>query len=215
MDGGRLSPPIDQVPHPVSQVQAALLELGQRPVCRPWCIILRRIDQKRLLAQHLQRPLGVFLPVGSKMQISAGYTTLTSFYAEYDVYANCLPVMGYDPRTTSASRYYAAGASSDAATTGLNSMAVNTGAPSTCRGAADINTGEEGWSWFKANKGYNGVIAAPAIVNISDGVGYVMPDSFQFQAAGFISDKAQPPGNGVDDWIIDQNTKILHLNIGY
>lgn len=45
----------------------------------------------------------------AKLQLSAIYTAEASFYADYNIYHNCLAYMGYDPREESASRYFTTG----------------------------------------------------------------------------------------------------------
>src|SRR6476469_10953386 len=45
----------------------------------------------------------------AKLQLSALYTAETSFFSDYNMYANCLRYMGYDPDRERNNRYYAIG----------------------------------------------------------------------------------------------------------
>lgn len=45
----------------------------------------------------------------AKLQLSAGYTALQSFYSDFDSYASCLQFMGFNPTNEAAQRYYAVG----------------------------------------------------------------------------------------------------------
>ena len=61
-----------QVPHAVAELQAAVLELGQRPVVGPRRVAGGAVAQGRLARQHLQHLLGIGLPVGRAVQAAAG-----------------------------------------------------------------------------------------------------------------------------------------------
>jgi type IV pilus assembly protein PilA len=45
----------------------------------------------------------------AKLQLAAIYTAEQSFYSDYNMYANCLRYMGYDPADEASSRYYTVG----------------------------------------------------------------------------------------------------------
>lgn len=45
----------------------------------------------------------------AKLQLAAVYTAEQSFYSDYNIYANCLRYMGYDPSEEALSRYYTVG----------------------------------------------------------------------------------------------------------
>lgn len=45
----------------------------------------------------------------AKLQLSAIYTAEASFFADYNIYANCLNYMGYNPSEEAPSRYYTTG----------------------------------------------------------------------------------------------------------
>jgi len=64
----------------------------------------------------------------AKLQLSSVYTAETSFFSDYNIYANCLDYMGYNPSKESASRYFTVGFNITAAINGGNyTSAVNSG----------------------------------------------------------------------------------------
>ncbi len=68
---GRSSPGEHQVPDTVAKAQAAVLELGERAVIRPWRIAFYRVAQERFSAKDDQHLFGVGLPVGRAVQVAA------------------------------------------------------------------------------------------------------------------------------------------------
>ena len=61
----------------------------------------------------------------AKLQLASLFTGQTAFQADFDVYSSCLSVMGYDPSTEAASRYYAVGFNASFGTTeGGNNGAI-------------------------------------------------------------------------------------------
>jgi prepilin-type N-terminal cleavage/methylation domain-containing protein len=68
----------------------------------------------------------------AKLQLSAIYTAESSFYSDYNIYAQCLVYMGYDPGLEWANRYYAVGFRTPVEingtlTTGAYGAAINSG----------------------------------------------------------------------------------------
>ena len=115
----------------------------------------------------------------AKLQLSAAYTAEQSFFSDYNMYAHCLPYMGFDPGPESANRYYAigfsaivaynAGAYGAAQNSGLNNDATN-GCPNTNTvvvGATGGNSPNNA-SWFPAGKGIGAAIA-----NAANGLAYI------------------------------------------
>lgn len=108
----------------------------------------------------------------AKLQLSSIYTAETSFYSDFNIYAQCLPYMGYDPSAEIASRYYAMGfvkaekieGSAPVGTTpgdGAYGAAVTSGlAPGDCpigndggNGTTDGKPAEPSARFFAAGKG--------------------------------------------------------------
>ena len=56
----------------MAELEAAVLELGQRPVLRLGRIALRGVRERRFGVEHLQHLLRVRLPVGGAMDVAAG-----------------------------------------------------------------------------------------------------------------------------------------------
>jgi len=107
----------------------------------------------------------------AKLQLSAAYTAEQSFFSDFNIYAGCLPYMGFDPAYEYANRYYAVGFS--AATTSINgsayTAAMNSGLDSTattgCENGANLIGGTGAKSdgeatYFIAGKGIGGAIAS-------------------------------------------------------
>lgn len=102
----------------------------------------------------------------AKLQLSAAYTAQQAFFSDYNIYANCLRYMGYDPDRESANRYYAIGfpaavtaRAAGAHTAALNSGLLDSACPAT--GAIVDGTGNTTASatYFLAGKGVGATIA--------------------------------------------------------
>lgn len=99
----------------------------------------------------------------AKLQLAAVYTAQTSFFSDYNLYANCLSYMGFDPTNETASRYYGigfdtGGTANPIATSTQWVSAVNSGLNSaTCVPAA---AGGGAGSFFAAGKGVGTVVVA-------------------------------------------------------
>lgn len=70
----------------------------------------------------------------AKLQLAALYMAEQSFFMDYENYATCLNLMGYDPSNENGNRYYAVGF--NAKNGGAATAAVANGAPSVCSTAA-------------------------------------------------------------------------------
>ncbi len=101
----------------------------------------------------------------AKLQLSAVYMAQQSFFSDFNMFANCLLYMGYDPRNESPSRYFSVGFDSTGSANPASSTqawvaAINSGlqdvATTGCNGAAA--GGVDGVSWFKAGKGVGNVV---------------------------------------------------------
>jgi type IV pilus assembly protein PilA len=105
----------------------------------------------------------------AKLQLSAIYTAEASFFADYNIYANCLRYMGYDPTEEASSRYYTTGFTVTAAiNTAAYDSASNAGisvseCPRTMASAA-------GSTHFLAGKALGSALA-PASYITSDSLG--------------------------------------------
>src|SRR5690606_31386740 len=94
----------------------------------------------------------------ARLQLSAAYTAEQAFFSDYNVYANCLRYMGFDPSPEVNARYYAIGftvGANPAATTQQWIGAMNSGLDNTattgCAGGAAAQVANV--SWFAAGKG--------------------------------------------------------------
>lgn len=102
----------------------------------------------------------------AKLQLSAVYTAETAFFSDYNIYAQCLTYMGYDPIMEMANRYYAVGFDT-AATIEVTAYAsaVNSGLNSTdCPRVGSGRSGDTAPTsndsmWFPAGKGIGGTVA--------------------------------------------------------
>src|SRR5512143_4138081 len=73
--GKFLRPAEQQVPHPVAETDAALLELGERAGVGARRVVGHGILQQRLGGKHGEHLLSVVLPVGGEMKVAAGLQT--------------------------------------------------------------------------------------------------------------------------------------------
>jgi type IV pilus assembly protein PilA len=105
----------------------------------------------------------------AKLQLSAIYTAQQSFFADYNMYHNCLVYMGFDPHPERLNRYYAVGINQTAAINDAAfSAALNSGLNATdCdsdNAAAQASTAaglpaQAVATSFPAGKGIGGAIA--------------------------------------------------------
>ena len=134
----------------------------------------------------------------AKLQLSAAYTAEAAFFSDFNLYANCLDYMGYNPSTEKAARYYGVGFDSTGSanpiaahvgwTAAVASGLDNTGCVAAAAGGAD------NVSWFSAGKGVGGTIVnTPAIHLVQSALAVlgaqddIATSTFVITAAGFIS----------------------------
>src|SRR5512139_2431659 len=68
---GSSGPAEHQVPHPVSEADAALLEFGERAGVGARRVVSHGIGEQRFGGEHRQHLLGVVLPVGGQVDVAA------------------------------------------------------------------------------------------------------------------------------------------------
>lgn len=163
----------------------------------------------------------------AKLQLSAAYTAQQAFFSDYNMYANCLAYMGFDPSPERLSRYYAigfdtTGSTNPAATDQSYIAAQNSGmAPTGCVAAAA--GGVDGTSFFRGGKGVgNAVIdsianfeaaipAANVVLGAQTNTGTM---TFTMGAAGVISgDNATAATSST--FTIDNAKVLSNLRNGY
>ena len=133
----------------------------------------------------------------AKLALSSAYATEITFFSEYDSFAHCFPIMGFDLSPNKSTRYYAVGAGADH---GANEIARANGADS-CR---DGNS-EDGFSYFSAGRAAGGHTPADA------SNGSLSSTILQLGAAGYVgSDSASP-----DIWGMDEKKNLTYQVIGY
>jgi type IV pilus assembly protein PilA len=144
----------------------------------------------------------------AKMQLSALYSAQQSFNADYDTYATCLNVTGFDPRDEVNSRYYAIGFGAD--NDDANAKAVTSGATS-CVSASTEH-------FYAAGKAIAGKAAVTAFTTGASysvvGAGVAAGTAFTAGAEGSIT----PTGgaSGVNDiWTITQAKVLANPSLGY
>ena len=158
----------------------------------------------------------------AKIQLSSVYTTMESLLLEYDTYATCLSVAGYNPSPDYSGRFYAVGF--DDKDAGTETAASNNGLAS-CTGSTECTgdsctashyffqaeksaAGFTGGSGSTGNKIEDGDILAAASLTATN-VG-ATTSTFQAVAGGAISG-----GGTVDTWSMDQTKKMSHAQVGY
>jgi type IV pilus assembly protein PilA len=157
----------------------------------------------------------------AKLQLASLYSAETAWVADYDYYAPCLNLMGFDPSGEVSARYYAVGFR----TTGGHTDLTNAGAPAACTSAnvqAASNaayTGTNGVHIYPAGKRMSGVGAAtsPAdsgFINLAAFTIDTDGTSFVAGAAGKI-DKNKITTSDADQWSIDQTKRLRNTLVGY
>ena len=137
----------------------------------------------------------------AKLQLSAAYMAEQSFFSDFNLYANCLKYMGFDPLNEKASRYYGIGFDSDGSANPASghtgyTAAVNSGlqnvALTGCAAAAA--GGVENVSYFSGGKGVGAaIINTPALhlASVTEAALGAQDDTdsmwFVISAAGVIS----------------------------
>ena len=151
----------------------------------------------------------------AKLQLSSIYTAETSFYADFNIYHNCLKYMGYDPTPEANSRYYTTGILAAAANTaGAHAAAENSGlsvVTGTVDGCGLANEASlPGKSTFLAGKIVSGTVA-PA----SELTGTLANDTqFTAAAAGRIMSDFVAPNTG-SLLRVDQAKVFYNVRNGY
>ncbi|MFY7992994.1 MAG: prepilin-type N-terminal cleavage/methylation domain-containing protein [Bacteriovoracaceae bacterium] len=142
----------------------------------------------------------------AKLQLSSIYTAETSFYADFNMYHNCLDYMGYNPAPEMPSRYFATGFSAvtTAINAGTHASAQNSGmnivnCPATATSvegnAAYVSSATAASAtWFPAGKASAGAIAntqaflGTSALGAQDGT--AAGNTFVASAGGIISSDA-------------------------
>lgn len=151
----------------------------------------------------------------AKLQLSSIYTAQTSFYADFNIYHNCLKYMGYDPSPEVASRYYSTGITSPAAVSaGAFASAVNSGLNDTLTGTDGCGGATEaaiaGVAHFIAGK-----VVAAAVAPVTEITGTTATDTtFIAGAAGYIMSGFTTPGTS-SLLRIDQAKIFYNIRNGY
>jgi type IV pilus assembly protein PilA len=157
----------------------------------------------------------------AKLQLASLYSAETSWYSDYDYYATCLNLQGFDPSGEVGARYYAVGFASSAGHTDLS----NAGAPAACTSAhaghAVTNaayTGTAGIYVYVSGKKLSGVAAAAATSHVT---GLALAPTVDASGTAFIAgaigiiDKAKITATDADVWSIDQNKRLRNNIVGY
>lgn len=158
----------------------------------------------------------------AKLQLSAIYTAETAFYSDFNMYAQCLAYMGFDPNPEKPSRYYGVGFRlAPARPTTLHDTAVNSGmnpdatvgCPNTAGApsitVAGISPGPTGF--FPAGKGTGPGIAIDSnwITESTGGVVATVGDHSDTQ---FISFVAGAGGAISSDFLTATNASYITMN---
>lgn len=159
----------------------------------------------------------------AKLQMSAAYTAMQSWYSDYDNYSSCLNLMGFDPAIERVSRYYAVGWA-NGINPAANAAAVANGAPAACSAANSVvndtstltasNTNTSGYGAGRIVAGA-AVIAGGSLV-VANVPAIAAPDAttFNLGALGVI-DASKTAVTTADAWTVDQNKRIIQQRTGY
>ena len=160
----------------------------------------------------------------AKLQLSALYTAMQSWYSDFDNYANCLNLMGFDPVVERLSRYYAVGFKV-AGTSPGNVLSIANGAPAACVATSTFNDGaaagptlsSTNTSAFGAGKKMG---SANPILCMDVGPtfipGYLEPTTTTFNAGAIGNIDASKLGAGVADaWTMNQDKRLVSARTGY
>jgi type IV pilus assembly protein PilA len=158
----------------------------------------------------------------AKLQLSAVYTAMQSWYSDFDNYAGCLNLMGYDPAVERPSRYYAVGFPTTGTPVG-NALSTTNGAPTACTAAAGIandtttvtasNTNTTAWGAGKVTAG----AAVIAGASLTSGVPTIeIPTSTTFIAGALgVIDASKTTTTNADAWTINANKRLNSARTGY
>lgn len=156
----------------------------------------------------------------AKLQLSAMYTSLQAWYADYDNYSACLNLQGFDPSLERPSRYYAVGFPAAAYT--ANAAATLNGAPVACVNTTtgvDVNTATASTasvSAFGAGKLVGGITALTSAAVVTGNIATLALTGTTFVAGALgIIDAAKATATTADAWTVNQNKKIISVRTGY
>jgi type IV pilus assembly protein PilA len=167
----------------------------------------------------------------AKLQLSAAYTALQSFYSDYDTYHSCLKYMGYNPSNESDQRFYATGFTVDPAS-GTHQIATTNGVDGTECPAATTADGALGAGRFSAAKKSGSVNAATVTslatyFSTADAAApcgllrretCVVETEFQIGALGIIDtqfDQFDAGTSSASAFTIDQRKRLFQRSSGY
>ena len=160
----------------------------------------------------------------AKLQLSALYTAMQSWYSDFDNYGNCLNLMGFDPVVERLTRYYAVGFTI-AGTAPGNVLSIANGAPAACVATSTFNDGAvagptssaTNTSTYGAGKAMAGTAALlSAEVKVANIPGLVEPTTTLFNAGaiGYIDASKLTPTTA-DAWTINQDKRLVSVRPGY
>jgi type IV pilus assembly protein PilA len=154
----------------------------------------------------------------AKLQLASIYSAETSWFSDYDGYATCLNLMGYDPSAEASQRYYVTGF--NAGHSNANAASTNNGANVNCTGAGTtgsaigtLATAGENVFAYGTSKKVGNVTAATTWLRSTNTVNTTY-DTFIAAAVGVIS-PTNTTSSLADYWTINENKKISSINIGY
>lgn len=162
----------------------------------------------------------------AKLQLSAVYTALQSWYSDFDNYGTCLNHMGFDPAVEMMARYYAIGFPTGTAigATTPNGYSVANGAPAACAAAASVgndtvtvtasSVNNSAWGAGKLMAGNAALTSAAVVVANIPNLAIPTTTTFRAGAVGII-DGAKITATTADAWTIDQNKRIVSERPGY
>jgi type IV pilus assembly protein PilA len=157
----------------------------------------------------------------AKLQLSAVYTAMQSWYSDFDNYGGCLNLMGYDPAVERPSRYYAVGFPTTGTPVG-NALSVTNGAPTACTGAGSANdtstvaassSNTTAWGAGKVTAG----VAVIAGAGLTSGVpGIAIPTSTTFVAGALgVIDASKTGAADADAWSVNADKRLNSVRTGY
>lgn len=151
----------------------------------------------------------------AKLQLADLYNSATAFYTDYNSFATCLNIMGFDPSPNYTSRYYAVGFSADGTT--ANGTATTNGAPAACTAApgtygGTAPTNAQNATVYSGGKGMAGTLALTTVADYASAVATGV--AFTAAAEGYIAGSNLVPTTA-DLWSIDNNKTIVSRRVGY
>ena len=158
----------------------------------------------------------------AKLQLSALYTAMQSWYSDFDNYAGCLNLMGYDPAVERISRYYAVGFPSTGTPVG-NALSTTNGAPTACAGTVAVNdtstvaassTNTTAWGAGKVTAG--ATVIAGAGLTSTNVPNIAIPTSTTFVAGALgVIDASKTAAGTADAWTINADKRLISVRPGY